>query len=63
MPRAALGRLHPRETPVRFASRDYCWMLQSCWKIADLIWALSALSARHNKIYSCTEKPIKAFVP
>lgn len=32
------------------------------WKIADLIWALSALSVRHDKTYSCTEKPIKAFV-
>lgn len=32
------------------------------WKIADLIWVLSALSVRHNKIYLCTEKPIKAFV-
>lgn len=29
------------------------------WKIADLIWALSP---RHNKIYACTEKPIRAFV-
>lgn len=37
-------------------------LLLDASELGLLIWALSALSVRHNKIYSCIEKPIKAFV-